>query len=85
MVVALGILSAVSTIHATGTGEVDASKDALDKPFAPDANVSLRLPLQISESENLSLGAVTQSSTGDGGKESASELNRKLTNPVSSI
>ena len=32
--------------------------------------------------ENLSYGAVTESSTGE---ESASELNRKLTNPVSSI
>jgi hypothetical protein len=37
------------------------------------------------ENDNLSLGAVTQSSQGDEGEESASELNRKLTNPVSSI
>ena len=49
-------------------------------PFAPDSRVSLSLPLR--GSENLSLGAVTESSTGE---DSASELNRKLTNPVSSI
>src|SRR4029453_19416030 len=45
-----------------------------------DARISLAL--QIGENENFSLGAVTESSTGE---ESASELNRKLTNPVSSI
>ena len=49
-------------------------------PFAPDSRVSLSLPLQ--GSENLTYGAVTESSDGE---ESASELNRKLTNPVSSI
>ena len=49
-------------------------------PFAPDSRVSLSLPLQ--GSEDLTYGAVTESS---GGEESASELNRKLTNPVSSI
>jgi len=36
----------------------------------------------LQNGENFSLGAVTESSDGD---ESASELNRKLTNPVSSI
>ena len=50
-------------------------------PIARDSRVSLSLPLQ--GSEDLSYGAVTESSTG--GEESASELNRKLTNPVSSI
>jgi hypothetical protein len=49
-------------------------------PFADDSRVSLSLPLQ--GSKDLTYGAVTESSTGE---ESASELNRKLTNPVSSI
>jgi hypothetical protein len=80
IVAALGILSVISTIHATEAGEMDASKDAVAEPFAPDSGVSLRLPFH--PSDNLSLGAVTESSTGE---ESASELNRKLTNPVSSI
>src|SRR6476620_10901014 len=49
-------------------------------PFARDSRVSLSLPLQ--GSEDLTYGAVTESSDGE---DSASELNRKLTNPVSSI
>ena len=49
-------------------------------PFAPDSRVSLSLPLQASE--DLTYGAVTES---PGGEPSASELNRQLTNPVSSI
>ena len=49
-------------------------------PFAPDSHVSLNLPLQASE--NLTYGAVTES---PGGEPSSSELNRQLSNPVSSI
>jgi hypothetical protein len=63
MLVALGILSVISTIHATEAGDVDASKDAVGEPFGPDARVWLRLPLQ--NSQNLSYGAVTESSTGE--------------------
>jgi hypothetical protein len=77
---ALGILSVVSAIRASEAEEVDVSKSANDEPFAPSESGSLRLPLQ--SSENLTYGAVTESSTGG---ESASELNRQLTNPVSSI
>jgi hypothetical protein len=79
-VLALGILSVVPAIRASEAAEVDASKSANDEPFAPSESVSLRLPLQ--SSENLTYGAVAQSSTGE---PSASELNRQLTNPVSSI
>ena len=82
IVAALGICSVVSILHATEAGEMDASKDAIADSFTPDSGVSLRLPFAISE--NVSLGAVAESSTGEG-EESASELNRKLTNPVSSI
>ena len=49
-------------------------------PFARDSRVSLSLPLQ--GSEDLTYGAVTES---PGGEPDASELNRELTNPVSSI
>ena len=47
---------------------------------APDGHLSLGLPLQTSD--NFRFGAFTESSDGE---ESASELNRKLTNPVSDI
>jgi len=79
-VLMLGILSAVPNLGATEPPEVEANGSAIDEPFASNEGVSLSLPLQ--SSENLSLGAVTESSTGE---ESTSELNRKLTNPVSSI
>ena len=77
---ALGILSVVPVIHATEPSDIDANKNAIGEPFAPDARVSLSLPLQ--NSENLSYGAVTESSPGE---PSASELNRQLANPVSSV
>ena len=47
---------------------------------APDEHLSLGLPLQTSD--NFRFGAFTESSDEEG---SASELNRKLTNPVSSL
>jgi hypothetical protein len=75
----VGTLSVVPVIRAAESPAVDANKDAISEPFAPDAHVTLTLPLQ--RSRNLSLGAVTESST----PEDASELNRQLTNPVSSI
>lgn len=80
---AAGILSVIPMIRAAEAVEVDGGQHRINEPFAPDSNISLRLP--FARSENLSLGAVAQSSSGDNGDESASELNRKLTNPVSSI
>jgi hypothetical protein len=77
---ALGILSVLPTICGAEPLQLDANGNAADEPFAPDARVSLRLPLQTTE--NFSFGAVTESSDKE---ESASELNRELTNPVSSI
>ena len=79
-ILALGILSVVPVGHAMESPKIDTNKDAIGDPFAPDSRVSLSLPLQASE--DLTYGAVTESSDGE---ESASELNRKLTNPVSSI
>ena len=60
--------------------ETDSSSNSVAGPFSQDTHVSLRVPFQ--NGENFSLGVVTASSDGE---ESASELNRKLTNPVSSI
>ena len=76
----VGTLSVVPCIRAIESTVVDANKDAIGEPFAPDAHVTLTLPLH--RSKNLSLGAVTESPDTE---PSASELNRQLTNPVSSI
>ena len=79
-VLTLGILSVVPAIGAADPSNVEINDKTKGEAFAPDAGVSLRLPFR--NGQNLSYGAVTESSTGE---ESASELNRKLTNPVSSI
>jgi hypothetical protein len=74
----LGILAGGPAIGQTESPDGAANKGTIDEPFANDADVSLHLPLHGGES--LSFGAVIQSSTGEA---SASELNRQLTNPVS--
>jgi len=79
-VITVGILPVVPGIRATESPGVDISKSATSEPFASNVEISLRLPLQ--SRENLSLGAVSESPAGE---PSASELNRQLTNPVSSI
>jgi hypothetical protein len=77
---ALGLLSTAQGVRATESSEFDSSTNPVGEPFSEDAHVSLRVPWQ--SRDDFSLGAVAESS---GGEESASELNRKLTNPVSSI
>jgi len=79
-VLSLGLLSVVRGAQGTERFEIDSTGNAAPEPISREAHVSFRIPLQ--NGENFSLGAVTESSDGD---ESASELNRKLTNPVSSI
>jgi hypothetical protein len=79
-VLTLEILPVVSSIRATEPPEVDANGRTIGEAFPPDTGVSLRLPFQ--NGENLNYGAVTESPSGE---PSASELNRQLTNPVSSI
>ena len=79
-ILALEILSVGPVVRATEYPGVDANKGAIGEPLGSDPRLSLRLPLQASE--NLTYGAVTQSPTTE---PSASELNRQLTNPVSSI
>src|SRR5215510_12691329 len=85
----LGILCVIPGIHATEPVRFDATNNAIDEPLASEAIVSLRIPLQ--SREDFSFGAVSESPDEDihratqGGALSASELNRKLTNPVSDI
>src|SRR5215510_13107203 len=88
-VIALSFLLAVQGIRATESSDVDSSVNSIGEPFSQDAHVSLRVPLQ--SDENLSFGAVTETHDEDiagqtsGDAESASDLNRKLSNPVSSV
>ena len=79
-VLALVLLLVVRGVRATDSSEVDSSVNPVEEPFSQDAHVSLRVPLL--SRDDLSFGAVAEASDGE---ESASELNRKLTNPVSSI
>jgi hypothetical protein len=78
----LGILSLDADVHVTEPIGGDGNDNATVPAVAPDLALSIRPSFPATE--NLSLGAVTESSTGEG-EESESELNRKLTNPVSSI
>src|SRR5215831_9781089 len=80
VVLALGLLLVVRGVRATDSSEVDSSVNPVEEPFSQDAHVLLRVPLL--SRDDLSFGAVTEASDGE---ESASELNRQLTNPVSSI
>ena len=59
-VLTLGILSVGPGICANEASEVDTNSKATPDPFAPDSRVSLSLPLQ--GSEDLTYGAVTESS-----------------------
>src|SRR6516162_4965143 len=88
-VLGLRLLLAVQGIRATEPSEVDPNINPFEEPFLSDAHVSL--PVSLQSGENFSFGAVTETPDADihrttqGEAESASELNRKLTNPVSSI
>jgi hypothetical protein len=79
-ILTLGFLSVVTVVSATQAAEASVNNSVIDQPFAAGVEPSVRSQLQ--SNENFNLGAVTESS---GEEESASELNRKLTNPVSSI
>ena len=73
-------LSPGLNLRAADFSESNANANAISEPFTSDVRVSLSLPLQAADS--LTFGAVTESPAGE---PSASELNRQLTNPVSSI
>src|SRR5213594_18745 len=76
-VLTLGILSVRPAVRAGEPFDGVANGNATGEPFQ-----SGRISLPFQTSENFSLGAVAQSPAGE---PSASELNRQLTNPVSSI
>jgi hypothetical protein len=78
-VLALGIFSVVPVVCAAEPPDIAAGNPAICEPFVSDVSLSLNSPFQTSE--NFSLGAVTET---PGGEPSASELNRELSNPVSS-
>ena len=59
IVLTLGILSVGPDIHATEPIDGDANNNATGAAFAPDPGLSIKLPFQ--PTENLSLGAVTES------------------------
>ena len=81
-ILAFWFFSVVPVVSATESAEENVSNRAISQPFASDVDMSIRSPLQ--SSGNVSLGAVTSSTTEDADK-SSSELNRELTNPVSSL
>ena len=79
-VLTLEFLSVVPDIRATEPPEVNTNGNVMGEPAALGEGAAISLPLKTTE--NFSFGAVTESSDKE---ESASELNRELTNPVSSI
>src|SRR5436309_2806099 len=76
-VLTLGILSVRPAVRAGEPFDGGANGSATVEPFQ-----TARISLRFQTSENLSLGAVTESSAAE---PSASELNEKLTNPVSDL
>jgi hypothetical protein len=79
-VLALGFLSVVPRLRATEPPGVDANRNAIGETFAPNVDVSLRLPLRASE--NFSYGAVTESSAEAA---EADKLAKQLANPIASL
>src|SRR5437016_776011 len=76
----LGILAVVSAVRATEPPEVNANGNAIGGPFAPDVGASVSLPFQATE--NLTLGAVTESSAESA---EADNLAKQLANPIASL
>ena len=67
-------------LYATEPQQVNGNADTIVDTFSPGVALSLGVPWR--SSDNLSFGAVSESSSGE---DSASELSRKLANPVSSV
>jgi hypothetical protein len=79
-VLTLGILLVVPVIRAAEPSEVDTTGNAMGKPAAPGERVVLSLPLTTTQ--NLSLGAVTES---PGEASEADKLAKELANPIASL
>jgi hypothetical protein len=81
-----GMVLIAQCVLAGEAAEVNARTNTITDPFAPDIALSLHSPWE--DGRNLSYGAAasssTESSTDDADK-SSSELNRELSNPVSSL
>src|SRR5439155_17753508 len=76
----LGILSVVSAVRATEPPDVDAHGKMIGEPLAPDVGALVSLPFQTTE--NLTLGAVTESSAEAA---EADNLAKQLANPIASL
>jgi hypothetical protein len=76
----VGAAGIATNIRAAGSPDAVTSENSNNEPFGPGGGGALKLPLMAAE--NLTFGAVSEPSDGE---ESESDLNRKLTNPVSSI
>jgi hypothetical protein len=76
----LGILLVVPVIRAAEPSEVDTTGNVMGEPAAPGERVVLSLPLTTTQ--NLSLGAVTESSAEAA---EADKLAKELANPIASL
>jgi hypothetical protein len=87
--VAAMVLALVPFMDGTEPVDREAKKDTIDSSFPPDVTLSFSVPWQ--STANVIFGAIIESHDEDivrttqGDAASASELNRKLSNPVSSI
>jgi len=79
-VLALGFLSLVPGIRATEPPEVDTNDNMMGEPAALGEGAAISLPLKTTE--NLSFGAVTESSSEAA---EADKLAKQLANPISSL
>src|SRR5256886_9910685 len=79
-VLTLGILSVAPGIRATESSKVDTTGNVMGEPAAPGERVVLSLP--VTTTQNLSLGAVTESSAE---ASEADKLAKQLSNPVASL
>src|SRR5436309_2155321 len=76
----MGILLVVPVIRAAEPPEVDATGNVMGEPAAPGERVVVSLPLTTTQ--NLSLGAVSESSDEDA---EADKLAKQLANPIASL
>ena len=79
-VLTLGILSVAPGIRATESSKVDTTGNVMGEPAAPGERVVLSLP--VTTTQNLSLGAVTESSAE---ASEADKLAKELANPIASL
>src|SRR5436309_12071765 len=79
-VLTLGILSVAPGIRAAESSKVDTTGNVMGEPAAPGERVVLSLP--VTTTQNLSLGAVTESSSEAA---EADKLAKQLANPIASL